>query len=139
MPSAEQAQTTARTPPGPADLVAAPDRITLHGAAAPGLAWSGRFTRGRVPLRLGRLLTRGQDASGPCASLCTHSRVTCPIHSRATCPIAHLVHDCRYEDDRDEGEWFLYTGSGGRDLSGNKRTSKVPPPTPLSTSTGVRA
>lgn len=33
---------------------------------------------------------------------------------------------CRYEDDRDEGEWFLYTGSGGRDLSGNKRTSKVP-------------
>jgi hypothetical protein len=28
-----------------------------------------------------------------------------------------------YKDDRDEGEWFLYTGSGGRDLSGNKRTS----------------
>ena len=26
----------------------------------------------------------------------------------------------------DEGEWFLYTGSGGRDLSGNKRTNKVP-------------
>ncbi len=32
---------------------------------------------------------------------------------------------CRYEDDKDEGEWFLYTGSGGRDLSGNKRVSKV--------------
>ncbi|GAX84579.1 hypothetical protein CEUSTIGMA_g12000.t1 [Chlamydomonas eustigma] len=30
-----------------------------------------------------------------------------------------------YEDDQDEGEWFLYTGSGGRDLSGNKRTNKV--------------
>ena len=30
-----------------------------------------------------------------------------------------------YEDDQDEGEWFMYTGSGGRDLSGNKRTSKV--------------
>lgn len=30
-----------------------------------------------------------------------------------------------YEDDRDEGEWFLYTGSGGRDLSGNKRTNKA--------------
>eukprot|EP00892_Ulva_mutabilis_P004491 jgi/Ulvmu1/2413/UM133_0014.1 len=29
-----------------------------------------------------------------------------------------------YEDDRDEGEWLLYTGSGGRDLSGNKRTNK---------------
>ena len=30
-----------------------------------------------------------------------------------------------YEDDHDEGEWFLYTGSGGRDLSGNKRTNKA--------------
>ncbi|KAK9844993.1 hypothetical protein WJX74_009361 [Apatococcus lobatus] len=30
-----------------------------------------------------------------------------------------------YEDDLDEGEWFLYTGSGGRDLSGNKRVSKT--------------
>lgn len=30
-----------------------------------------------------------------------------------------------YEDDKDEGEWFLYTGSGGRDLSGNKRTNKI--------------
>ncbi|KAL6535095.1 E3 ubiquitin-protein ligase ORTHRUS 2 [Orobanche minor] len=29
-----------------------------------------------------------------------------------------------YEDDEDNGEWFLYTGSGGRDLSGNKRTNK---------------
>ena len=31
---------------------------------------------------------------------------------------------CRYEDDQDNGEWFLYTGSGGRDLTGNKRTNK---------------
>jgi E3 ubiquitin-protein ligase UHRF1 len=30
-----------------------------------------------------------------------------------------------YEDDRDEGDWLLYTGAGGRDLSGNKRTNKV--------------
>ncbi|KAL6864924.1 hypothetical protein ACP4OV_016075 [Aristida adscensionis] len=29
-----------------------------------------------------------------------------------------------YADDEDHGEWFLYTGSGGRDLSGNKRTNK---------------
>ncbi|KAG9148879.1 hypothetical protein Leryth_024640 [Lithospermum erythrorhizon] len=29
-----------------------------------------------------------------------------------------------YEDDQDHGEWFLYTGSGGRDLQGNKRTNK---------------
>lgn len=30
-----------------------------------------------------------------------------------------------YIDDEDHGEWFLYTGSGGRDLSGNKRTNKT--------------
>eukprot|EP00271_Cylindrocystis_brebissonii_P004415 TRINITY_DN16066_c0_g2_i1.p1 TRINITY_DN16066_c0_g2~~TRINITY_DN16066_c0_g2_i1.p1 ORF type:complete len:578 (+),score=66.66 TRINITY_DN16066_c0_g2_i1:38-1771(+) len=29
-----------------------------------------------------------------------------------------------YEDDLDMGEYFIYTGSGGRDLSGNKRTNK---------------
>ncbi|WJX72090.1 RING-type E3 ubiquitin transferase [Trifolium repens] len=29
-----------------------------------------------------------------------------------------------YIDDEDHGEWFLYTGSGGRDLSGNKRINK---------------
>lgn len=29
-----------------------------------------------------------------------------------------------YEDDEDHGEWFLYTGSGGRDLTGNRRTNK---------------
>ncbi len=42
------------------------------------------------------------------------------------CHIPFFSSSChRYEDDRDEGEWFLYTGSGGRDLSGNKRTNKV--------------
>ncbi|KAL3839227.1 hypothetical protein ACJIZ3_023818 [Penstemon smallii] len=29
-----------------------------------------------------------------------------------------------YEDDEDHGEWFLYTRSGERDLSGNKRINK---------------
>ncbi|KAJ4833893.1 hypothetical protein Tsubulata_041474 [Turnera subulata] len=29
-----------------------------------------------------------------------------------------------YVYDEDHGEWFLYTGSGGRHLSGNKRTNK---------------
>ncbi|CAM9845099.1 unnamed protein product [Chrysoparadoxa australica] len=29
-----------------------------------------------------------------------------------------------YSDDEDEGDCFLYTGSGGRNLSGNKRTAK---------------
>ena len=40
-------------------------------------------------------------------------------------PPCMCMQHCRYEDDRDEGEWFLYTGSGGRDLSGNKRVSKI--------------
>ncbi|AEE33468.1 zinc finger (C3HC4-type RING finger) family protein [Arabidopsis thaliana] len=30
-----------------------------------------------------------------------------------------------YDDDEDHGEWFLYTGSGGRILKGNKRTNTV--------------
>ncbi|KAI9322823.1 PUA-like domain-containing protein [Dichotomocladium elegans] len=29
-----------------------------------------------------------------------------------------------YEDDKDSGEEFIYTGSGGRDLEGNKRNGK---------------
>merc|ERR1711915_697785 len=29
-----------------------------------------------------------------------------------------------YEDDVDDGDSFTYTGSGGRDLSGNKRTAE---------------
>jgi hypothetical protein len=29
-----------------------------------------------------------------------------------------------YEDDTDDGFEFIYTGSGGRDLSGNKRTAE---------------
>jgi len=37
------------------------------------------------------------------------------------CP--SLVLGGGYEDDVDDGEEFTYTGSGGRDLSGNKRTA----------------
>lgn len=39
--------------------------------------------------------------------------------------IAYSFNAGGYEDDKDEGEWLLYTGAGGRDLSGNKRTNKV--------------
>eukprot|EP00092_Neocalanus_flemingeri_P024497 GFUD01026565.1.p1 GENE.GFUD01026565.1~~GFUD01026565.1.p1 ORF type:complete len:605 (+),score=218.89 GFUD01026565.1:105-1919(+) len=38
------------------------------------------------------------------------------------CP--SLVLSGGYEDDVDDGEEFTYTGSGGRDLSGNKRTAE---------------
>ena len=47
----------------------------------------------------------------------------CARCSAAACSALTTRH--RYEDDEDNGEWFLYTGSGGRDLSGNKRTSKT--------------
>lgn len=58
----------------------------------------------------------------------------CAAHPRAPpqTPAIHLPSEPiyprfptrSYEDDEDNGEWFLYTGSGGRDLSGNKRTNK---------------
>lgn len=35
-----------------------------------------------------------------------------------------IVFSGGYEGDRDEGDEFLYTGSGGRDLSGNKRIAE---------------
>lgn len=56
------------------------------------------------------------------------SRCTFLVGSRLWRFQGLLTYDARhaggYEDDRDEGEWLLYTGSGGRDLSGNKRTNK---------------
>lgn len=47
-----------------------------------------------------------------------------PAHLLPLTSCPHSPAPPSYEDDRDEGEWFLYTGSGGRDLSGNKRTNK---------------
>jgi E3 ubiquitin-protein ligase UHRF1 len=46
------------------------------------------------------------------------------IHGRADDCAYSIVLSGGYEDDVDNGEEFLYTGSGGRDLSGNKRTAK---------------
>lgn len=45
------------------------------------------------------------------------------IHGRETDGAYSLVLSGGYEDDVDNGEEFIYTGSGGRDLSGNKRVS----------------
>ncbi|RZC38251.1 E3 ubiquitin-protein ligase UHRF1 [Asbolus verrucosus] len=45
------------------------------------------------------------------------------IHGRETDGAYSLVLSGGYEDDIDYGEEFYYTGSGGRDLSGNKRVS----------------
>ncbi|GLH14953.1 Ubiquitin [Gryllus bimaculatus] len=46
------------------------------------------------------------------------------IHGRETDGAYSIVLSGGYEDDVDNGETFLYTGSGGRDLSGNKRTAE---------------
>lgn len=46
------------------------------------------------------------------------------IHGREKIGAFSIVLSGGYEDDEDLGESFWYTGSGGRDLSGNKRTSK---------------
>ncbi|VVC41491.1 Zinc finger, PHD-type,Zinc finger, RING-type,Zinc finger, FYVE/PHD-type,Ubiquitin-related [Cinara cedri] len=45
------------------------------------------------------------------------------IHGRDNQGAFSLVLSGGYEDDVDNGDEFMYTGSGGRDLSGNKRTA----------------
>ena len=46
------------------------------------------------------------------------------IHGRENDGAYSIVLSGGYEDDKDFGEEFKYTGSGGRDLSGNKRTAE---------------
>ncbi|XP_023230679.1 E3 ubiquitin-protein ligase UHRF1-like [Centruroides sculpturatus] len=46
------------------------------------------------------------------------------IHGRETDGAYSIVLSGGYEDDHDNGDEFFYTGSGGRDLSGNKRTAE---------------
>ncbi|XP_053559147.1 E3 ubiquitin-protein ligase UHRF1 [Bombina bombina] len=46
------------------------------------------------------------------------------IHGRSNDGSFSLVLAGGYEDDVDNGNEFTYTGSGGRDLSGNKRTAE---------------
>jgi len=53
------------------------------------------------------------------------------------CP--SLVLSGGYEDDVDEGDQFTYTGSGGRDLSGNKRTAEQSSDQELTRSNGALA
>lgn len=52
-----------------------------------------------------------------------HRPLVAGIHGRETECAYSLVLSGGYEDDVDNGEEFYYTGSGGRDLSGNKRVS----------------
>eukprot|EP00092_Neocalanus_flemingeri_P020389 GFUD01022087.1.p1 GENE.GFUD01022087.1~~GFUD01022087.1.p1 ORF type:complete len:755 (-),score=252.74 GFUD01022087.1:131-2395(-) len=50
----------------------------------------------------------------PVAGIAGSAKIGCPS----------IVLAGGYEDDQDDGEEFTYTGSGGRDLSGNKRTAE---------------
>jgi hypothetical protein len=43
------------------------------------------------------------------------------MHGRATDGCYSIVLSGGYEDDEDNGDEFVYTGAGGRDLKGNKR------------------
>lgn len=46
------------------------------------------------------------------------------IHGREGEGAFSIVLSGGYEDDVDNGDEFFYTGSGGRDLSGNKRVAE---------------
>lgn len=53
-----------------------------------------------------------------------HRPLVCGISGQSNVGAQSVVLSGGYVEDEDHGEWFLYTGSGGRDLSGNKRTNK---------------
>ncbi|KAJ2702823.1 hypothetical protein FB645_004132 [Coemansia sp. IMI 203386] len=46
------------------------------------------------------------------------------IAGSSTSPAVSIVLSGGYPEDEDHGDWFYYTGSGGYDLSGNKRQAK---------------
>uniref|UniRef100_A0A915JPU5 RING-type E3 ubiquitin transferase n=1 Tax=Romanomermis culicivorax TaxID=13658 RepID=A0A915JPU5_ROMCU len=52
-----------------------------------------------------------------------HRMVVAGIHGTAKHGAFSIVVAGGYEDDKDGGDEIVYTGSGGRDLSGNKRTA----------------
>eukprot|EP00727_Mastigamoeba_balamuthi_P001629 m51a1_g11463 putative e3 ubiquitin-protein ligase uhrf1 (337) ;mRNA; r:12483-14621 len=53
-----------------------------------------------------------------------HRTIVSGIHGSSTKGCFSICLSGGYEDDVDDGDEVLYTGSGGRDLSGNKRTAK---------------
>jgi len=52
-----------------------------------------------------------------------HRPVVAGIHGREDEGAFSIALSGGYEDDEDNGDEFIYTGSGGRDLSGNKRVA----------------
>ena len=106
---------------------ASPTSARSRWCSAAGAAWAGRGW-GQQCGRQGQSVGEGE---WPLLLLRPPSLLRLPATPRTTNQTCLQCHPfplpspaCSYEDDRDEGEWFLYTGSGGRDLSGNKRTNK---------------
>lgn len=58
-----------------------------------------------------------------CASSGVHRPPVSGMHSKGTVCFS-IVASHGYEDDADQGDEIWYTGEGGRDLSGNKRTNE---------------
>ncbi|XP_065574297.1 E3 ubiquitin-protein ligase UHRF1-like [Artemia franciscana] len=58
-----------------------------------------------------------------CSESGVHRPPVSGIHGKEKDGAYSVVLAGGYEDDEDRGEEFTYTGSGGRDLSGNKRTA----------------
>ncbi|CAH8384502.1 unnamed protein product [Eruca vesicaria subsp. sativa] len=59
-----------------------------------------------------------------CRQLGAHYPVVAGIAGQSKHGAQSVALSGGYDDDEDHGEWFLYTGSGGRDLSRNRRTNK---------------
>lgn len=72
----------------------------------------------------GVLVGETWDLRMDCRQWGVHYPPVAGIGGRAHYGAQSVVISGGYEDDEDCGEWFIYTGSGGRDLSGNKRTNK---------------
>ncbi|PIN15659.1 Histone-lysine N-methyltransferase [Handroanthus impetiginosus] len=72
----------------------------------------------------GVLVGETWDMRMDCRQWGVHYPPVAGICGRAHYGAQSVVISGGYEDDEDHGEWFIYTGSGGRDLSGNKRTNK---------------
>ena len=53
-----------------------------------------------------------------------HRHIVAGIHGRKNEGAYSIVLSGGFADDVDNGEEFTYSGCGGRDLSGNKRTAK---------------
>ncbi|KAJ1675653.1 hypothetical protein EV182_000847, partial [Spiromyces aspiralis] len=59
-----------------------------------------------------------------CSEAGVHRPPVGGIAGKSSKPAVSIVMSAGYPEDTDNGDEFIYTGSGGNDLSGNKRTAK---------------